>query len=63
MFIYFTAQCNLWLKCLTAGLKTEKRYKFRNNVIRTHDFLFPKQARYQLRYISLKGVGFEPTVR
>ena len=26
---------------------------FRNNVIRTHDFLFPKQVRYLLRYISI----------
>lgn len=26
---------------------------FRDNVTRTHDFLFPKQTRYQLRYIPM----------
>jgi hypothetical protein len=31
-------------------------------VIRTHGLLFPKQTRYQLRYIPLlTKVGFEPT--
>lgn len=37
----------------------------RNNVIRTHDLLFPKQTRYRcviFRVLFLKEVGFEPTM-
>jgi hypothetical protein len=44
---------------------TYENLAIQNNVARTHDFLLPKQTRYQtaLYFVLLKKIGFEPMTR
>ena len=68
LFIKCTNKYNLIKQLILENFKYYK--KNRNNVIRTHDFLLPKQTRYHyviFRKMSifffLKKAGFEPTMR